>query len=80
MYLMYHFIVFGTGGKSIVLKIADTNIPTIETVIIWLVKIGKLKDKTEKLNFCPPSQIGSQPSKNNKSAAVAHDQNPSIIV
>ena len=31
----YHFIFFGTGGRSIVLKIADTNIPTIDTVMIW---------------------------------------------
>ena len=63
-----------------VLKIAETNIPIIEIVIICEVKIGRLKDKTEKLNFEPPKSIGSQPSKNNKSAAVAHDQNPSIIV
>ena len=73
-------MVLGTGGKSTVLKIADTIIPSIETVIIWLVKIGRLKDKTEKLNFDPPKSIGNQPNKNNKRAAVAHDQNPSIIV
>ena len=79
-YLTYHFISRGTGGKSIVLKIADTNIPTIETVIIWLVKIGRLKDKTVKLNFWPPKSIGSHPNKNNKRAAVAQDQNPSKIV
>ena len=62
------------------LRIADTNIPNIEIVIIRLVKIGRLKDKTEKLNFWPPKSIGNHPNKNNKRAAVAHDQNPSKIV
>lgn len=76
----YHFKSFGTGGKSIVLKIADINMPTIETVIICEVKMGKLKDRTVKLNFCPPRRIGNQPNKNNKRAAVAQDQNPSKIV
>ena len=79
-HLKYHFISLGTEGKSIVLKIAETNIPSMETVIIWLVKIGKLKDKTEKLNFCPPKSIGNQPNKKSKSADVAQDQNPSKIV
>jgi predicted ribonuclease YlaK len=61
-HLTYHLYSFGTGGKSQVLKIADTNIPTIETVIIWPVKIGKLKDKTEKLNLAMigPFKEGNQ--------------------
>ena len=73
-------MVLGIGGNSIVLKMAETNMPAMETVIILPVKIGKLKDKTVKLNFEPPSKIGSQPNKNNSSAAVDHDQNPSIMV
>ena len=62
------------------LRIAEINIPTMEIVIILEVKIGKLKDKTVKLNFCPPKTIGNQPKINNKSAAVAQDQKPSRIV
>src|SRR3989344_2952758 len=73
-------IFFGIGGKSIVLKIADTNIPNIEIVNILEVKIGRLKDKTVKLKLFPPKRIGSHPSKNSKRAAVAQDQNPSKIV
>ena len=79
-HLICHFISFGIGGKSIVLKIAETIIPTIEIVIILPVKIGRLNDKTVKLKLFPPSKIGSQPSKNSKRAAVAQDQNPSKIV
>src|SRR5258706_13018937 len=73
-------IPFGIGGKSIVLKTAEITIPIKETVITLLVKIGKLKDKTVKLNFSPPKKIGSQPRTNSKRDAVAHDQYPSINV
>src|SRR3989344_6021260 len=73
-------ISFGNGGRRMVLKIAEIIIPDIDRVIIRLVKMGKLNDKTVKLNFSPPNNIGSQPNKNNKRAAVAHDQNPSRIV
>ena len=76
----YSFIFLGTGGRSAVLKIAEIIIPAIEIVIIFEVKIGKLNDKIEKLNFDPPKIIGSQPSKNSKREAVAHDQKPSKIV
>lgn len=74
------FMPFGTGGKSNVLKTAETSMPTIEIVIILPVKIGRLKDRTVKLNFTPPNNIGSHPKAKSKSAAVAHDQNPSKIV
>src|SRR3989338_11281276 len=65
---------FGIGGRSIVLNSAETNIPIKEMVITLPVKIGKLNDKTVKLNFGPPSKIGNQPKTNNKSDAVAQDQ------
>ena len=71
---------FGSGGKSIVLKTAETIIPTKETVIILLVKIGRLKERTVKLNFSPPKNIGSHPKAKSNKAAVAQDQNPSMIV
>ena len=70
----------GRGGKSMVLKIAETSIPIIEIVIILPVNMGRLKDKIVKLNFWPPKNIGSQPSINKSNAAVAQDQNPSMIV
>ena len=62
------------------LKIAETIIPTKEIVIILLVRIGRLKESTVKLNFSPPKNIGSHPNAKSNKAAVAHDQNPSIIV
>lgn len=71
---MCHFISFGKGGKSMVLKIAEINIPAIEMVIILPVSIGKLNDKTVKLNFVPPNKIGNQPKINKSKAAVAQDQ------
>ena len=70
----------GTLGSIMVLKIADTSIPIKEMVIILPVKIGKLNDKTVKLNLFPPSKIGNQPNIKSKSAAVAQDQYPSIKV
>ena len=70
----------GKGGKSIVLKIAEIIIPNKEIVIILLVKIGKLKDRTVRLKFRPPKNIGSHPKAKSKRAAVAQDQKPSIIV
>src|SRR3989344_3491529 len=55
-------ILFGIGGRSMVLKTAETTIPIREIVITLLVKIGKLKDKIVRLNLPPPKKIGSQPS------------------
>ena len=63
-----------------VLKIAEISIPAKETVIILLVKMGKLKDSMEKLNLLPPKKIGSQPSTKSNNEAVAQDQYPSMRV
>ena len=71
---------FGMGETMSKLKMAEIIIPIKEMVIILPVKIGKLNDKIEKLNLFPPKKSGSQPSIKSNSAAVAHDQNPSIIV
>ena len=67
-------IPLGSGGKSMVLKMADTSIPSKETVITRLVSTGKLNDSTEKLNLFPPKNIGSHPKIKSNSDAVAHDQ------
>ena len=68
------FTPFGILGNSIVDKIAEATIPTKEIVIILPVKIGKLKDKIEKLNLFPPRSIGNHPKINKSKAAVAQDQ------
>ena len=70
-HLEYHFISLEIGGKSIVLKIAEINIPIMEIVIIWLVRIGKLKDKTETLNFCPPKNAALRLAYSRQMAKVA---------
>ena len=46
----------GIGGNNMVLKTAETTMPINERVITRPVKIGKLKDKTVKLNLFPPNK------------------------
>src|SRR5665213_1842619 len=78
--LSHQTMSFGMGGNRMVLNTADTNMPSMEMVIMRLVKMGKLNDRTVKLNCFPPSKMGSQPNRNSNRAAVAHDQKPSTIV
>ena len=64
----------GVGESISVLNIAETAIPTKEMVIILLVKMGRLNERTVKLNLLPPKNNGSHPKINSSNAAVAQDQ------
>ena len=57
-----------------VLKIAETNIPIKEMVMILLVSAGKLNDKIDRLKLLPPKNMGNHPRMKSKIAAVAQDQ------
>ena len=54
--------------------------PTEAIVIIYLVIIGKLKDKSIELNCAPPKVNGNQPNKKIIKEFVAQECAPSKIV
>lgn len=63
----------GRGGSSIIDNTADDISPIIQSVIISLVKYGRLKDSTVWLNSDPPSNTGSHPKAKIIMALVAHE-------
>src|SRR3989344_6218411 len=68
---------FGRTGRNVIKTIEDMIRPSIATIIIFLVRIGRLYESTVSLNRSPPRITGNQPRRKIIIGFVASDQKPS---
>ncbi|OGZ76794.1 MAG: hypothetical protein A3G45_00380 [Candidatus Staskawiczbacteria bacterium RIFCSPLOWO2_12_FULL_37_15] len=70
----------GRGGSRTMDSTAEETSPSIASVIMVLVKYGRLKDRTVLLNSGPPTTTGSQPKRNSITAFVDQEWLPSAAI
>src|SRR3989338_2456261 len=62
------------------LKTAELTMPIDARFITQRVICGKLKESRVRLNACPPKMSGNHPKAKIRSAFVAHEWNPSVML